>query len=432
MLFVNKRSNVDRLTLHSISKPFELLHADIADSRFLAKSAVDPKYCLLIVDLSTSKIYVYPMKNRSLLVKKLNLFYNDIKNQRTGKMRLQADLEFNQNQIKILNDEFNVEMFHTKVRGRKAFAAEQKIREFKKILLRSKSFEKLRKNRIKPNDLIRKAAQNMNETISTKYNLAPETIEKRSLNPNDGKYFQEIYDFLRLRKIENSQMRNDNYDQKIDRRKTTLRTLLNLDEKNLVLAERLKKKDAPRNLYKASTENMPFFNRNRINYNNKFNDKFLRQELFAINKQCEKWIPALIYFKEVILKDNNKFTLDFSDKEFVEEVNFVNNLDYYITSLNCRLKVKEYIHDKDEQIKELSKKSRLLLEKASAYQNDIDYLTLKSEWYVKASNHAYRFMLWPKIIDHYSYKYKFWDTVEKKNQKLSNLFAIFSFYWKRF
>ena len=40
--------------------------------------------------------------------------------------------------------------------------------------------------------MIRKAAQNMNETISTKYNLAPETIEKRSLNPNDGKYFQKI------------------------------------------------------------------------------------------------------------------------------------------------------------------------------------------------------------------------------------------------
>ena len=35
----------------------------------------------------------------------------------------------------------------------------------------------------------------MNKTISTKYQLAPETIEKRSLNPNDGKYFQEIYDF---------------------------------------------------------------------------------------------------------------------------------------------------------------------------------------------------------------------------------------------
>ena len=65
----------------------------IADLRFLEKF---PKYCLLIVGLFTSKIYVYPMKNRSLFAKKLNLFYNDIKNKRIGKMRLQTDLEFNQ------------------------------------------------------------------------------------------------------------------------------------------------------------------------------------------------------------------------------------------------------------------------------------------------------------------------------------------------
>ena len=62
----------------------------------------------------------------------------------------------------------------------------------------------------------------MNKTISTKYQLAPETNEKRSLNLNDGKYFQEIYDFMRIRKIEINQMRNDKYDQKIDRRKRSL------------------------------------------------------------------------------------------------------------------------------------------------------------------------------------------------------------------
>ena len=61
--FVNKRSNIDDSTRYSISKSFELLHADIADLRFLAKSVVDPKHYLLIVDLFTSKIYVYPMKN---------------------------------------------------------------------------------------------------------------------------------------------------------------------------------------------------------------------------------------------------------------------------------------------------------------------------------------------------------------------------------
>ena len=130
--FFSQKSNVDHSTLYSISKPFDLVHGDIADTRFLAKSAVDLKYCLLLIDLFSSKVYVYPMKNRSLLAKKLRLFYEDIKQKRTGKMRLQTDLEFKQNEIKKLNDKFNVDMFHTKIRGGKAFAGEQKIREFKK------------------------------------------------------------------------------------------------------------------------------------------------------------------------------------------------------------------------------------------------------------------------------------------------------------
>ena len=112
--FISSKNNVDHSTLYSIRKSFELLHADIADTRFLAKSAVDPKYCLLLVDLFTSKVYVYPMKNRSLLLKKLRLFYQDIDKKRTGRMRLQTYLEFIQNEFLKLTDEFNVEMFHYK------------------------------------------------------------------------------------------------------------------------------------------------------------------------------------------------------------------------------------------------------------------------------------------------------------------------------
>ena len=126
--FISSKSNIDHSTLHRIGKPFESLHADIVDTRFLAKSAVHPKYCLLLVDLFTSKVYVYPMKNRSLLLKKFRLFYQDIDKKRTGIIRLQTDLEFKQNQILKLNDEFNLEMFHTRLRGGKAFAAEQKLR----------------------------------------------------------------------------------------------------------------------------------------------------------------------------------------------------------------------------------------------------------------------------------------------------------------
>ena len=83
--------------------------------------------------------------------------------------------------------------------------------------------------------------------------------------------------------------------------------------------------------------------------------------------------PVFIHFKEAALSKNNKFTLDFSDEEFVQEIDFLSKNEYYITSLNCKLKLKEYIHDKDEKIKKLSAKSRLLLEKGLAYQVDIDY-----------------------------------------------------------
>ena len=71
----------------------------------------------------------------------MELFYQEVNNKRKDKrMRLQTDLEFQQNEIKKLNKKYNVEMFSTKVRGGKAFAAEQKIREFKKIAAKVKRF----------------------------------------------------------------------------------------------------------------------------------------------------------------------------------------------------------------------------------------------------------------------------------------------------
>ena len=45
--FIENSNNIYRSTLFSIQAPFDLLHADIGDLRFLAKSAADPKYCLL-------------------------------------------------------------------------------------------------------------------------------------------------------------------------------------------------------------------------------------------------------------------------------------------------------------------------------------------------------------------------------------------------
>ena len=90
------------------------------------------------------------MKNRSLLAGKMKLFYNDIKDKRTGRMCLQTDKEFDQNKIKKLNKKFDVEMHRTNLRGGKAFVAKQKIRELKKNLQRIKRIEKIKKKRLKP------------------------------------------------------------------------------------------------------------------------------------------------------------------------------------------------------------------------------------------------------------------------------------------
>ena len=137
--FLENKKSINNSTLYSFNGPFQLLHADIADIRFFSKSAADPHYCLLFVDLFTQKIYTFLIKKRALLKNKMKMFYEEIENKRKDRMRLQTDLEFQQNEIKKLNKKYNVEMFSTRLRGGKAFAAEQKIRSY---CLRSKIFIK--------------------------------------------------------------------------------------------------------------------------------------------------------------------------------------------------------------------------------------------------------------------------------------------------
>ena len=81
-----------------------------------------------------------------------------------------------------------------------------------------------------------------------------------------------------------------------------------------------------------------------------------------------------MYFNEIKLDENNKFTLDFLNEEFTQEVSFSTKNDYSITSLNSNLIVKENIDKKKEINWRFIEKSWLLLEKAPTYQNDIDQI----------------------------------------------------------
>ena len=299
--FAPQKRNIDRSTLYTVNGPLQFFHADIAFLKFLAKSAVDPKYALLCVDLFTSKVYVYTMRKKSNLVNKLETFYKEIEPKRDKKeiMRLQTDQEFQQNEIKKINLKYNVDMFSTNIRGGKAFAAEQKIRELKKILFKTKNVYKRSKKKINSKKIIEKAIENMNKINSEKYGLPPEIIEKKTLSDN---VFKEIFDFYRMVKVSKAVDRYERYNEKVDeRQKKKLREPLEIDEKVLILAERIKKKDAPGILFKSTTQNVPFFNKKEIfkirkynlvdnvyNYwikkenNQKIDKRFIREELFAL------------------------------------------------------------------------------------------------------------------------------------------------------
>ena len=155
------------------------------------------------------------------------------------------------------------------------------------------------KKKINSKKIIQKAIDKMNKTNSEKYGLPPEIIEKKTLANN---VFKEVYDFYRLVKVSKAADRYERYNEKLDeKQKRKLREPLKIDEKVLVLAERIKKKDAPGLLFKSTTQNIPFFNKKEIFKISKYNlidnvynywikrengqnidKRFIREELFAL------------------------------------------------------------------------------------------------------------------------------------------------------
>ena len=290
--YVEKR-DIDRSTLYSFSRPLELLHADVANLEFLGKNATFPQYVLLVVDLFSSKTYTYPMRSRRQIRDRLEQFYLDVQGKRKGRRaRLQVDKEFQQLKIKDLNKKFNVEMYSTSLRGGKAFAAKQKIRELKKRVAQLQ----MQKLKITPKRIIEISTQNMNVTPSVKYGVAPERIEQEALK---SERFRILFNMRRLEKTEKLHGRLERYDEKVyQRKRKKLREKLNVGERVYVLAERIRKKSAPGKFYKQTVQNISYFNketvylirqRKKVNniyfyWLNNLKNRFVRSELFALKE----------------------------------------------------------------------------------------------------------------------------------------------------
>lgn len=97
---MQKTDKIYRSTLYSFDDQFQLLHPDVAN---LGKSATYPKYCLVIVDLFTAKVYVYLMKSRKSIAKKLEIFYKKIESKRKKMKKLGFKPILNLNSKKYAN-----------------------------------------------------------------------------------------------------------------------------------------------------------------------------------------------------------------------------------------------------------------------------------------------------------------------------------------
>ena len=169
-----EKMEIGRSTLYSFDRSFQLPHPDIGNLEILVKNATFPQYALVVVDLYSSKVYVYLIRSRKQILQKMKLFYDEVRAKRKGKrMRLQVDNEFQQIKIKSLNNENSVEMFTSS-----AFAAEQKIRELKARISKLNA----QKLKISPNKIMQNLVLNMNFIKSVKCGLSPEELEKRIFN----------------------------------------------------------------------------------------------------------------------------------------------------------------------------------------------------------------------------------------------------------
>ena len=133
--------------------------------------------------------------------------------------------------------------------------------------------------------------------------------------------------------------------------------------------------------------------------------------------------PIYFCFKETPLHTNNKFTLDFSNTELVYQIN-------YITTMNCNLIIVNNYRNVTSDTKDLSKWSWLFPERGPAYQFKLTFVYLLYYYPgLKGKTEVLDFLYYKENKEFFSYKYKFYDVVDKqiKNCKIFSLLSQFKY-----
>ena len=199
---------------------------------------------------------------------------------------LQVDNEFQQVKKEDLNDKFNVTIFTTSLSGGKAFAAEQKIRELKSRISTLRGISDKQKAKIPAVTIIKQSTENMNNVKSEKYSISPNVIEEKCLS---SQRFRTLFNFERIERSKNVSDRLHKYDRKrYTVKKKKIHNILEIDEKVLALAERIRK-SAPEKFYKQTFQNIPYFNKKAIFTIRKQNiDKKMKKNIKIYQKDSKE------------------------------------------------------------------------------------------------------------------------------------------------
>ena len=125
-------------------------------------------------------------------------------------------------------------------------------------------------------------------------------IRQKKLNKRQliMKIFQKFMIFIDFLRVKLHSERYKTADILIDKKnKKQLRNLLLGVEKVLVLAGRLKKKDEPKQLYKATYKNNPYFNRDHVFHIKKVVENSDNQYICWVAKEGEKNIQNKRYLR---------------------------------------------------------------------------------------------------------------------------------------
>ena len=145
---------------------------------------------------------------------------------------------------------------------------------------------------------------NMNSVLNEKYGLNPNDIERKSLL---SKKFRTLFNFHRIEKKKYKIRWTGTIKKNAGQKKKKLQENLNVGEKVLVLAERIRKKSTPGKFFKKSVQNIVYFN---------------KKQTFII--RTKQKIDKIVYYWLKNSKNNKYLTKRFQrNKLFALKNNFI-------------------------------------------------------------------------------------------------------------